>query len=162
MPVRTVRPHPFASPRDRVFEPGPHKVFVFGSNLAGQHGAGAAQTAHEVYGAPWGVGEGLMAPLKLARVRQPCMTYALPTKDAQYRVRSLAAIRTSVNTLLHLAEAVPPLEFFVTRVGCGFAGYRDEDIAPMFVDSPANVILPIGWDDPFSPGAGSAQTGPLR
>ncbi len=110
------------------------KVFVFGSNLAGRHGAGAARDAYAKYGAKWGVGEGLSGK-----------SYAIPTKDEQLRPRRLRDIRTSVEQFLIFARAHPDLEFLVTRVGCGYAGYSAVDIAPMFADAPPNCELPEGW-----------------
>ncbi len=119
---------------DKTFVPGPNNVFVFGSNDAGIHGAGAARTAYMLYGAEWGFGEGHSG-----------MTYAIPTKTAHLRTKSLSEIAESVVEFLHYAEMLPSLNFFVTRVGCGLAGYADEDIAPLFAGAPANVELPHGW-----------------
>lgn len=110
------------------------RIFVFGSNLAGRHGKGAALDAKELWDAEYGVGEG---PTGRA--------YAIPTKDANLKTRTVGAIRVSVNKFKEYARAHPEMTFFVTRVGCGLAGYKDEDIGPMFADSPANCELPTGW-----------------
>lgn len=109
-------------------------IFVFGSNLAGVHGAGAAACAYKEYGAEWGVGEGLTGN-----------SYALPTKDENIVTRPLAAIAESVERFKAFATAHPAQRFFVTRVGCGLAGYVDTQIAPLFVGAPANCELPSGW-----------------
>lgn len=108
--------------------------FVFGSNLAGRHGKGAAKTAQEHYGAAGGKGEGISG-----------RSYALPTKDADLKIRRLDDIRSSAATFLKFAEQRPDMTFQVTRVGCGLAGYSDADIAPIFEDAPQNVLLPRKW-----------------
>lgn len=112
----------------------PNAVLVFGSNLAGRHGAGAAATARTLYGAVLGVGEGLMN-----------RSYALPTKDAQIRTRTLADIEASVAEFRRCVRDHPELLFVMTRVGCGLAGYTDAQIAPLFHDMPENVMLPLAW-----------------
>ena len=110
------------------------RIFVFGSNLAGRHGAGAAKTAREQYGAVQGTFAGRTGD-----------AYAIPTKDTEFRPRSLGAIEVYVNDFIQYALDNPHLIFDVTRLGCGLAGYTDEQIAPMFAGSPANVILPKAW-----------------
>ena len=107
-------------------------VFVFGSNLAGRHGKGAAQFAHRHRGATYGIGEGRQGN-----------SYALPTKDAAIRTLPLYYIeRYSVANFLNYARCHPELKFELTPVGCGLAGYKPEQIAPMFRHAPENVILP--------------------
>lgn len=113
-----------------------HHVFVFGSNLAGRHGAGAAWQAKRHWGAVTGVGTGLAGH-----------SYAIPTKDIRLRTLPLAAIKTSVTGFLTYTANFPNLIFLVTRVGCGLAGYSDADIAPLFKGAPANVKLPVEWLD---------------
>lgn len=110
-------------------------IFVFGSNQLGRHGAGAAYEAAVHFRAEEGIGEGLTG-----------QAYAIPTKDCNWQVRSLAEIHHSVKTFLDYADARPEYTFFVTRIGCGYAGYTDADIAPMFANAPLNCILPDGWD----------------
>jgi len=110
------------------------KIFVFGSNLAGRHGAGAALEARRKHGAVYGVAEGLMGN-----------AYGIATKDRELRPRPLADIKKSVETFLEFARETPELTYEVTRVGCGLAGYTDADIAPMFEDAPENCELPVGW-----------------
>ena len=113
----------------------PNEVFVFGSNLAGRHGLGAALTAVRKFGARHGKGMGLCG-----------QSYAIATKDRNLRVLSLAAIETQVIRFLEFAEENPNLTFYVTKIGCGLARYSVKDIAPMFNrEIPANVILPIGF-----------------
>lgn len=109
-------------------------IFVFGSNQAGAHGAGAARHASDNLLAEWGVGEG---------VTGGC--YAIPTKDYNLAVRSLDDIRVSVDRFIAHAAANPGTKYFVTRVGCGYAGYSDADIAPMLQAAPDNCELPPGW-----------------
>lgn len=119
--------------KDKVFIPGPNRVFVFGSNLAGIHGAGAARDAYDHYGAIWGKGEGLQG-----------QSYAIPTKDEKIRTLPLHLVAGYVERFLVCARR-SNLIFFITRIGCGLAGYTDKDIAPMFVDAPENCELPHGW-----------------
>jgi hypothetical protein len=110
-------------------------IFVFGSNLAGRHGKGAAKTALERYGAIYGQGIGLQG-----------RSYALPTKDAKLNPLPLVEIQRHVSIFLGFADAHPDLTFQVTKIGCGLAGYAEEQIAPLFVDPPVNVQLPEGWN----------------
>lgn len=124
---------------EKFKEPAYNQIFVFGSNLAGIHGAGAAKTAYEKYGATWGKGVGLSN-----------RSYALPTKDADLKPLPLNEIAKYVIQLLVLARSNPTLRFFVTRVGCGLAGYTESDIRPMFLNAPKNCELPEGWRD-FKP-----------
>lgn len=109
-------------------------VFVFGSNLAGRHGAGAALFARLHHGAKYWQGEG----------RQGA-SYGIATKDAQLKVRGIPEIGKSVQEFLAYAVKNPTDIFNVTRIGCGYAGYKDYEMAPLFKGHPANVILPDGW-----------------
>jgi len=111
------------------------KIFVFGSNLAGRHGAGAALEARRKHGAVYGVAEGLMGS-----------AYGIATKDRDLRPRTLDDIKTSVETFLNFARETPELTYQVTRIGCGLAGYQDHQIGPMFADAPSNCELPPGWE----------------
>lgn len=110
------------------------KIFVFGSNLAGRHGAGAAKYARQHYGAIYGQGIGLQGD-----------SYAIPTKDYNIETLPLSEIKRYVDMFLAFARSNPKLEFQLTRIGCGLAGYKDEQIAPMFVGLPRNVIVPEEW-----------------
>ena len=109
-------------------------IFVFGSNLAGRHGAGAARTAAMHYGAKRGQGVGLQG-----------QSYAIPTKDKNLNPLPLTIIFTYVRQFVNFAENHPELTFYVTRIGCGLAGYKDSDISPMFRGAPTNCSLPEGW-----------------
>ena len=109
-------------------------IFVFGSNLAGIHGAGAAAYAERTLGAQRGVGRG--------RTGQ---CYALPTKGSRIQCMSLEFIKQSVDGFLNHAAAHPEDELKVTRVGCGLGGYKDKDIAPMFYKAPSNCIFDDAW-----------------
>jgi hypothetical protein len=108
-------------------------IFVFGSNLAGIHGAGSAKEAHVNWGAEWGVGVGRTG-----------RAYAIPTKPAPYK-ESLAVemIAKHVMDFLAYARAHPELEFHCVRIGCGRAGYTDRQMAPLFKGAPSNVKLPF-------------------
>lgn len=126
---------------DKNFYPNRNTIFVFGSNLAGIHGAGAALTAHRYYSAPWGAGEGLFRK----DPRHNAGSYALPTKDRQMTTLPLDVIKSAVERFMEVAWSNPGLNFFVTKVGCGLAGYTEEQIAPFFTEAPINCILPHGW-----------------
>lgn len=109
-------------------------IFVFGSNLSGRHGKGAALCARNEYGAEYGVGVGRTGN-----------AYALPTKDERIRTLPLPRIAGYVADFLKYARAHPELEFQVTKIGCGLAGYKECEIAPMFGGAPMNCHLPDGW-----------------
>lgn len=109
-------------------------IFVFGSNLAGRHGKGAALCAKNSHGAVYGVGVGRTGN-----------AYAIPTKDERIRTLPLARIAPYVAEFLDYARANPELEFEVTKIGCGLAGYREHEIKPMFADAPMNCHLPDWW-----------------
>ena len=111
-------------------------VFVFGSNLAGRHGKGAAKWALENRGAVYGQGWGHWGN-----------SYAIPTKDEKLRTLPLIEINIYVVDFLDYARIRPDLQFQLTPIGCGLAGYRREDIEPMFEDAPANVLWPPEWRD---------------
>ena len=104
------------------------EVFVFGSNLAGQHGGGAARIAYETFGAEWGVGVGLTG-----------QSYAIPTMQG-----GVETIKPYVDDFIAFAKAHQELFFYVTRIGCGIAGFRDRDIAPLFAEAVGveNICLP--------------------
>lgn len=109
-------------------------IFVFGSNLAGRHGKGAALEARRKHGAKYGQGSGPQGN-----------AWAIPTKDAQLRTLPLPVIATFVRQFIADARNHPELEFQVTRIGCGLAGYTDAEIAPLFAEAPVNCHLPEGW-----------------
>ena len=112
-------------------EPG--YIFVFGSNLSGRHGKGAAKTALG-WGAKWGQADGLQG-----------RTYGIPTKDASIRrTLTIEEIKTFVDDFIEFAKSRQDLIFLVTEVGCGLAGYKPKDIAPLFENAinVKNVYLP--------------------
>lgn len=111
----------------------PDEIFVFGSNLAGRHGGGAARTAMERFGAKWGVGTGIQG-----------QSYAIPTMQG-----GVDTIKPYVDQFLDFAEEWDQTTFLVTRIGCGIAGFRPEEIAPLFdraLDM-YNVVLPEDFFD---------------
>ena len=99
----------------------PNQIFVFGSNESGIHGAGAAKLALDKFGAVYGQGVGLQGN-----------SYALPTKDFKIETLSILDIRVYVDQLFEFAYTNPTLQFLITEVGCGLAGYKADDIAPLF------------------------------
>lgn len=106
----------------------PDEVFVFGSNLAGHHGGGAARVALNKFGAVWGQGVGLQG-----------QSYAIPTMQG-----GVETIKPYVDEFIEFAKNHPTLKFYVTRIGCGIAGFKDEEIAPLFSKAAGikNIILP--------------------
>jgi hypothetical protein len=115
-------------------QPDIREIFVFGSNEAGRHGKGAALHARKEYGAEYGVGLGRTGD-----------AWAIPTKDAKLRTLPLVKIEQYVAQFLSYAGAHPELMFKVTAIGTGLAGYKHEDIAPMFAGAAANCRLPEEW-----------------
>lgn len=110
-------------------------VFVFGSNLKGVHGAGAARFAQRHFGAKTGIGEGMQG-----------QSYAIPTKVTwRDEGMPIAQLQSHVEKFIEYARLHPDVVFAVTRIGCGYAGYSDEDIAPLFCDAPENCKLPQWW-----------------
>ena len=122
---------------ERITELAENEIFVFGSNLAGAHGGGAALLAYRQFGAVWGKGVGMHG-----------RTYAIPTMQG-----GVKTIKPYVDEFIRFAKEHPWLTFLVTRIGCGIAGFQDRDIAPLFkaainVD---NIILPKGFVDYIVP-----------
>ncbi len=113
---------------NRISALNPGEIFVFGSNLAGAHGGGAAHIACQRFGAIWGQGVGLQG-----------QSYAIPTMQG-----GVETIKPYVDDFILFAEQHPEYKFLVTRIGCGIAGFRDEEIAPLFAAAldVENVILP--------------------
>ena len=109
----------------------PNEIFVFGSNLSGLHGGGAARIAYERFGAEWGTGVGPTG-----------QCYAIPTMQG-----GVETIRPYVDEFIRYAEQHPEQVFLVTRIGCGIAGFTDGQIAPLFANAChlPNVALPEGW-----------------
>jgi hypothetical protein len=118
-------------------QPGPDDIFVFGSNLQGRHGAGAAQWARKFRGAIYGKAEGLMG-----------QSYALPTCSVPGVPLPLQRIREHIKIFLECVRANPRLEFQLTPVGCGYAGYHRREIAQLFKEQgplPSNVHPTERW-----------------
>lgn len=115
-----------------------NEIFVFGSNLSGIHGAGAAKIALDKFGAVYGKGIGFYGK-----------SYAIPTKDENVMTLPLSKIEVYVNNFIKFAEQNPKNNFIVTKIGCGLAGFRVEDIAPLFKNalSIKNIILPKEFVD---------------
>lgn len=107
-----------------------NEIFVFGSNAQGMHGGGAAAAAMRLFGAVWGQGEGLQG-----------QSYAIPTMG------TLGETEAAVARFVRFAMDHPELKFFVTRVGCGIAGYTPAEIAPFFVGAVKvdNISLPMDF-----------------
>ena len=111
-----------------ISELKPNEIFVFGSNLQGAHGGGAAWLAYDKFGAVWGQGVGLQG-----------QSYGIPTMQG-----GVETIEPYVTEFIRFAKAHPELTFLVTRIGCGIAGFTPEQIAPLFYDAleVENILLP--------------------
>ena len=105
-----------------------NEVFVFGSNLGGFHGGGAARVAHQRFGAVWGQGVGLQG-----------QSYAIPTMQG-----GVETIKPYVDQFIEFAKDHPELTFLVTPIGCGIAGFTTDEIAPLFLSALDidNILLP--------------------
>jgi hypothetical protein len=128
-------PRPRHTPEDiSVLEPD--EIFVFGSNTAGRHGAGAALLAREKFGAQYGVGEGPTGSC-----------YALPTLNGDLSRRSIAELDDAFRRFADYAARRPELTFLLTRVGTGLAGYPEATIKSLVraAQLPKNVVKPEGW-----------------
>ena len=126
MPVEKKRTTP-----ELITELQPNEIFVFGSNLKGVHGGGAAYIAYRKFGAIMGQGVGLQG-----------QSYAIPTMQG-----GVDTIRPYVDEFIGFAKQHPNNTFLVTRIGCGIAGFTDEDISPLFekAHDVNNIVLPEGW-----------------
>ena len=120
----------------------PSQVFVFGSNALGYHTGGASRTARKLFGAVWGQAEGLQG-----------QSYAIPV-DFGKGVRKDTEVKAAVDRFMDFAREHAELFFFVTRVGCGIAGYHDEEMAQFFKDALElkNVCLPKSFVDALGKG----------
>ena len=118
---------------DRITSLKPNEIFVFGSNLFGHHMGGAARIALEKFGAIYGQGVGLQGN-----------SYAIPTMQG-----GVETIKPYVDEFIDFAGQHPELTFYVTRIGCGIAGFRDEQIAPLFANAlnVPNIILPRSFHE---------------
>lgn len=113
---------------DFITELGPKDIFVFGSNLAGAHGGGAAKLAHQNFGAIMGQGVGLQGN-----------SYGIPTMQG-----GIETIKPYVDQFIEFAKSHPELTFYVTKIGCGIAGFKENEIAPLFKEAVriSNIRLP--------------------
>lgn len=113
---------------ERINEPKANEIFVFGSNLNGIHGGGAAAVAMREFGAVWGQGIGLQG-----------QSYAIPTMQG-----GVETIKPYVDEFIEFAKNNSHYIFLVTRIGRGIAGFHDADIAPLFkvALSVENILLP--------------------
>ena len=120
----------------------PNQIFVFGSNSLGYHTGGASGTARKKFGAVWGQPEGLQG-----------QSYAIPV-DFGKGVRKDNEVKESVSRFLTFTKEHPELFFFVTRIGCGMGGYRDEEMAQFFKGALElkNICLPKSFVDALSNG----------
>ena len=109
-------------------------IFVFGSNEAGCHGKGAALNARLHHGAIYGQGVGPQGT-----------SFAIPTKSHHLRALPIEGIEWYVSMFKEYARRHQYHTFNVTRIGCGLAGFRDQDIAPMFADAPRNCRFSTKW-----------------
>lgn len=109
-------------------------IFVYGSNEAGIHGAGAADYAYKHKGAIWGWGNGCAG-----------QSYAIPTKDFAIRTLPYESVKKYVNQFIDFAIRHPELKFQITRIGCGLAGLTDSEIAPLFAKAPSNCFFDTAW-----------------
>ena len=114
-----------------ITELEPNEIFVFGSNLKGMHGGGAAYIAYRKFGAIMGQGVGLQG-----------QSYGIPTMQG-----GVDTIRPYVDEFIQFAKEHPTLTFLVTRIGCGIAGFTDDEISPLFekAHDVENIVLPPGW-----------------
>ena len=127
---RTENPNIASNRIDKLEE---DEIFVFGSNLEGLHFGGAARVAHDRFGAQWGVGVGLTG-----------QTYAIPTMQG-----GVETIKPYVDQFIEYAKEHQDKKFLVTRIGCGIAGFKDEEIAPLFKRAikVCNIYLPKRFFD---------------
>ena len=132
--IRDKKPEPMKQKRttpSNINKLKPGEIFVFGSNLRGLHGGGAAYTAYRKFGAIMGQGVGLQG-----------QSYGIPTMQG-----GVETIRPYVDEFIEFAKSHPELTFLVTRIGCGIAGFTDEEISPLFekAHDVENIVLPEGW-----------------
>jgi len=115
-------------------------IFVFGSNLRGIHGRGAALIAKKMFGAEYGVGVGYTG-----------RSYAIPTKDYFIKTLALINIKQSIQSFSEFTNDHPNLRFWVTGVACGLAGYNFHEISPCFKDCNVNCNFPEHWSKYLEP-----------
>lgn len=125
---------------EKIRELKENEIFVFGSNMGGNHFGGAAHTAYVEFGANWGIAEGITG-----------QCYAIPTLTKEGHKMKLEAIKTSIIRMYMEAKVHTELDFLVTKIGCGIAGFREAEIIALFREAEEvvgkldNVILPKEW-----------------
>ena len=112
------------------------RIFVFGSNLAGKHGAGSAYQAMLTHGAKWGVGVGITGK-----------SYAIPSKDENFNILPISEIKKYVDVFIKFAYDNNNIIFDIVNIGCGLAGYKPEEIAPLFKNAPENCKFTKIFDE---------------
>jgi len=119
-----------------ITELKPNEVFVFGSNLAGEHGGGAARQACNFFGAEWGIGEGLTG-----------QCYAFPTLDSDRKQLTKDQLLKSRHKLYSTCNSLPEKTFLLTTVGTGIAGFTNEFMKEIFISqvTPKNLVMPKEW-----------------
>lgn len=118
---------------NRITRLAPNEIFVFGSNIQGMHGGGAARMAYESFGAVWGKGLGMYG-----------QSYAIPTMQG-----GVETIKPYVDDFLQFAKRHSELDFLVTEIGCGIAGFTPRDIAPLFFKAVENDIRNVYLPENF-------------
>ena len=113
-----------------------NEYFVFGSNLLGSHGAGAALFAKENFGAIEGQAEGLQG-----------RCYAIPTLTKDFQQREYSDLKTSIQKFMNFAIENPDKKFLMSAIGTGIAGFSESYMQGFFryIDVPDNIIKPKGW-----------------
>jgi hypothetical protein len=108
-----------------------NEIFVFGSNLDGLHGGGAARVAYQKFGAQWGKGVGMQGK-----------SYGIPTMHG-----GVDEIKPYVDDFIEFALSNKEYTFLVTRIGCGIAGFKANEIAPLFAKAinAENILLPMDF-----------------
>ena len=110
-----------------------NEVFVFGSNENGNHAGGAARVAVEKFGAVMGQAEGMQG-----------QSYAIPTLDKEMKQVSEEALREYIERFRKYADEHKELTFYMTKIGCGIAGFDVEYMAKVMksFDFSFNVVMP--------------------
>jgi hypothetical protein len=108
-----------------------NEIFVAGTNMNGHHYGGAAAQANRDFGLKWGIAEGISG-----------QSYAFPTLEREMTKRGIKALERSRDKLYETARALPEKTFLLTAVGTGIAGYGVTEMAELFTNPPANIVLP--------------------
>lgn len=133
---------------ENIKELKPDEIFVFGSNLCGCHKGGAARIAYENFEATWGEAEGLTG-----------QSYAIPTLNENMEKVSEEALEASIDKFIDFVLNNQQLTFYLTKIGCGIAGWNIEDVKRIFwkviedykpdpeCSLPSNLIIPKEFYD---------------